>query len=1020
MPSDYDQITRDNIRRRGEEFDDIGRLISEQIYSDRSHFIYELLQNAEDALRRRHCDDPKNNMPSSVKFALFEDRLEFRHFGQPFNEDDVKGISDVLRGTKVGDITQIGKFGIGFKSVYAFTATPQIHSGTEHFVIERYIRPKATEPCPCREDGETLFIFPFDHPDLSREKASQLISAKLRQLGPRVLLFLQHISEIEWVSHFSGETGQYLKEKRTKGKAKEVVVIGQNNGKDQEETWLVFERPVPVPQSEYTRVEIGFRLQENEREQREEVVRIKDSPLVVFFPTDKETRFGFLIQGPYKTTPARDNIQKEDDWNATLVCETACLMADVLPQLKDLGLLSVSLLEALPIRPDDFPEDGMFYPISAAVRKALETKELLPADDGSFVSAQNAKLASAEWLRKLLRQDQLNLLFQKELKWIHADITERGRHEVWKYLREELKIEEVTPDGFARKVDHAFFNDQSDQWLIGFYAQLPNQKALWKKGSGNYYDADGPLRKKPFIRLQDGSHVRPFDDDDKPNAYLPAKTPVDSQLPTVKAEIAYHDEVRRFLVSDLKIPEFDIVAEVIEHVLPKYTSPNPPQTDEHLRDIEKIVEAFQTDSQEKQKRLKDALKETPFILSRSSVSDDEIYRRPDALYFLDDSLEMYFSGNSDVGLISSIYQRSALDMCASLGVRYEVRIDKRKPDYQGCIRLRDYHGWHERGLFGFDPDIEVEGLSIALSPPTPEKSLFIWNKIVLPNAECIRGTIEKSSRQTYENSSKEERISESFGRLLIESKWLPGADGHSLCPAEISLDELPEQFERSEKLADLLGMKKDIVAKLAEEAGINQETIELARELERNPDILKSVQEQIKKKKGIDFPNQKVVDPERRKSKIIDELQVSPDKQYEPRTRSVRISEATQYVRTWLQNQYKNENGQMGCQICKKEMPFKKLDGEYYFEAVEAFTKDIFPKEHEAQFLALCPLCAAMYKELGKKDEAVMADLRKALLNMDSLEAPLRLGDLETTIQFVETHLCDIKTILEEIGRSED
>jgi|GEM_PF-2764488 len=45
-----------------------------------------------------------------------------------------------------------------------------------------------------------------------------------------------------------------------------------------------------------------------------------------------------------------------------------------------------------------------------------------------------------------------------------------------------------------------------------------------------------------------------------------------------------------------------------------------------------------------------------------------------------------------------------------------------------------------------------------------------------------------------------------------------------------------------------------------------------------------------------------------------------------------------------------------------------------------------------------------------------MADLRKALLEMDSLEAPLRLGDLETTIQFVETHRYDVKTILEEIG----
>lgn len=61
-----------------------------------------------------------------------------------------------------------------------------------------------------------------------------------------------------------------------------------------------------------------------------------------------------------------------------------------------------------------------------------------------------------------------------------------------------------------------------------------------------------------------------------------------------------------------------------------------------------------------------------------------------------------------------------------------------------------------------------------------------------------------------------------------------------------------------------------------------------------------------------------------------------------------------------------------------------------------------------------------MYKELVKKDETAMTDLRDALLNMDSLEVSLRLGDLETNIQFVETHLCDIKTILEEIGRSEN
>ncbi|MCH7831938.1 MAG: hypothetical protein IIC55_03605 [Proteobacteria bacterium] len=36
----------------------------------------------------------------------------------------------------------IGRFGIGFKSVYAFTDCPEIHSGDEHFAIESFVWPK--------------------------------------------------------------------------------------------------------------------------------------------------------------------------------------------------------------------------------------------------------------------------------------------------------------------------------------------------------------------------------------------------------------------------------------------------------------------------------------------------------------------------------------------------------------------------------------------------------------------------------------------------------------------------------------------------------------------------------------------------------------------------------------------------------------------------------------------------------------------------------------------------------------
>jgi hypothetical protein len=94
----------------------------------------------------------------------------------------------------------------------------------------------------------------------------------------------------------------------------------------------------------------------------------------------------------------------------------------------------------------------------------------------------------------------------------------------------------------------------------------------------------------------------------------------------------------------------------------------------------------------------------------------------------------------------------------------------------------------------------------------------------------------------------------------------------------------------------------------------------------------------------------------------------------------------------------------------------KKRNGDYYFEAVEALSKDYFSREHEAQFLALCPLCAAMYKEFVKLDDSAMKDLHYTLKNSDEPEVSLNLGELETSIRFVESHWQDMKTILQEKG----
>ncbi|MEK6776019.1 MAG: hypothetical protein AABY87_03930 [bacterium] len=582
---------------------------------------------------------------------------------------------------------------------------------------------------------------------------------------------------------------------------------------------------------------------------------------------------------------------------------------------------------------------------------------------------------------------------------------------MWKYIRETLKVEEVTSDSFARKVDAPFLEKQTDEWFVEFYKQLAGQKTLWRKGSNSRWDNPGPLRSKPFIRLQDGGHVEPFRDHDSPNAYLPIGAHNDTSLPVVKAILAEAEDARRFL-SELGIPELDIVAEVIEHIVPKYLpSSTPVSFEEHKRDIEKIERAFKTDSLDKRQRLKNALQETAFILTNTPDLERTDYRKASEVYFPDDTLTVYFSGNATVGFVSSSYEESALEIFRDLGASEDVRIRKKCPDHRGHIKIRDEHGSHERGLNGFDPEIKVEGLEHALASPSLDKSAFIWNSIAVPNHLCIRGIVEKSARQTYENSSRKECMSQ-FGRLLIENSWLPGPGGVLQKPSELRLDDLPDSHERNEKLATQLGMKKDVVAKLIEEAGVSRETLERARKLEQYPDILQLVDRKLAEKNEPPImPNDPVKDSERRRAQLEKELATLPKKEYEALIRNVRRSIGSVDPRIYLREKYINNN-RMVCQICKEEMPFKKRDGEYYFEAVEALSRDHFPVEHEAQFLALCPLCAAMYKEFVKNDEGAMEIFKNTLMNSETPEVSLQLGDLNKSIRFVESHFSDIRTIL--------
>ena len=350
MAINYRAISEDNTLRYGTEIETYGPVLLTNLYAERTHFVFELMQNTEDALRR--CANPKSR---AVKFEIDESSLAVRHFGEPFTEDDVRSICALAKSTK--KTTDIGRFGIGFKSVYAWTDRPEIHSGGEHFAIENYVHPTPTAEIESAPD-ETVIVIPFK--DEMSGSRGEIVDALQSDSGS-ALRFLREIDEIAWSA--DGESsGHYLRERKPLDDGVHVVtIIGKDGSAETEASWLVFSEPVEHDGTRVGHVQIAFSHVAQSGDDPARIEPVPSSLLSAYFPTALETHLGFLMQGPYRTTPARDNVPTNDEWNIGLVAQSAALLKRTLPWLRDHGYLTVAGLESLPIKRDDFVREVYRY-----------------------------------------------------------------------------------------------------------------------------------------------------------------------------------------------------------------------------------------------------------------------------------------------------------------------------------------------------------------------------------------------------------------------------------------------------------------------------------------------------------------------------------------------------------------------------------------------------------------------------------------------------------------------------------
>jgi hypothetical protein len=822
VPTDYDEIRAENISRYG--WDTAVLELLGHLYSDRSHFIFELIQNAEDA------------GATELTFELFGDRLEVRHDGRPFTAADVRGICGVSQGTKAEDLTQIGRFGIGFKSVYAYTNTPRIYSSDEHFRIEKYVRPFSVEPLDEPGTG-TLFVFPFDRAEVSATVAVQEISAALSSLDVETLLFLRSIERVRSCGHRTPERVLERTSTTGDGPGRHVTLTSRRDQGRGDEEWLVWHRRLDALGEPDLGVEIAF-MAHTEIDARR-LVRRESSPLIVFFPTQKETFLGFLIQGPYRTTPARDNVPEHDPWNRALVRETASLLVDVLADLRDAGLLTVDILQALPLDAGRFPPETMFRALFDAARAALARERFIPVADG-YRCSREVRLARGAGLRELLPPDLLGELCAAPgpVAFVHDSITESRTPLLWQYLRDEAGVEEVTPESVAARLTGEFLSARSDEWIGLFYRFLYQHQALWREPS-HPGDQPGPARAKPIIRLEDGVHVAPFDTRGRPAAYLPG--PVATEFATVRRAVADLPGARQLLEA-LGFAEPDVVAEVLDHVLPRYHDADVAKLDmaQHEADLELVARALAEAPRAGRDQLLEQLRQTAFLVGENAATGESRLMRPGELYQRAKALEIYFDGNPDAWLTADVYG-PWLPQLRAMGVRETVRLDAREADDLGYVVIADEFARHERGIAGFDPAANLDGVQYALSHPNSARSEYIWNVLLVPNRHLIAGVVEKSHRQQFADAQRESMLSP-MGEAAIGAAWLPAGDGSFRRPADLDIADLPQSYQRDDTLAETLGMGRPVIEEANRQLGFPPDFL---RRLSAHPDLVAAIEQEL-------------------------------------------------------------------------------------------------------------------------------------------------------------------------------
>ncbi|XP_072524200.1 uncharacterized protein [Salminus brasiliensis] len=357
--------------------------LSTELYSKDTHFVLELIQNADD-----------NNYPQegtgqpALAFVVQRDCITILNNECGFEEKNVRAICDVGKSTKGKHICgYIGQKGIGFKSVFKVTDCPEIHSNDFHILFDKasgpmgYILPHWVEEerqmhCDAKEIAEKSWTTKIFLPLRSESYQTKNL---FHDVHPSLLLFLHRLRSIT----IYNEAERRLVSMTRRDLSHNILEVDHTGGV---ERWLVVKKllyPKKIKEDvESTELALAFQLSDSSACDLK--VQPPKQPVFAFLPL-RSFGFRFIVQGDFDIPSSREDVDRDSSWNQWLRSEIPQLFLQAMevfskhPEFSGLRGLC-QFLQFIP-QPSEILD--FFNPVANQIIQLLKGKPFLPAKEDS-------------------------------------------------------------------------------------------------------------------------------------------------------------------------------------------------------------------------------------------------------------------------------------------------------------------------------------------------------------------------------------------------------------------------------------------------------------------------------------------------------------------------------------------------------------------------------------------------------------------------------------------------------------